>query len=208
MTFGRSGEVWRIDLKTGNTTRLADKLAYPYGICPTPSGLAITEAWAHRVVVLDTRGKLNVVLKDLPGYPSRIAPAPQGGYTLAIFAPRNQLVEFVLQEPEFLTVMTEQVHSDNWIAPKLMWGEGFKEPMQGAALKTMGIIKPWAPTWSYGLVVKLAEDFTPVESFHSRADGTRHGVTSVCTLGDDIVVGSKGSGTVVALAETTAKEMP
>ena len=72
-----------------------------------------------------------------------------------------------------------------------MWGQGFKEPMQGAALKTMGIIKPWAPTWSYGLVVALGDAFQPVASFHSRADGQRHGITSACEYGDGFLAGSK-----------------
>ncbi len=35
---------------------------------------------------------------DLPGYPGRLAPAGDG-YWLALFAPRSQLVEFVLREP-------------------------------------------------------------------------------------------------------------
>ena len=38
------------------------------------------------------------VLSDLPAYPGRIAPARDGGFWLALFAPRNQLVEFVLRE--------------------------------------------------------------------------------------------------------------
>lgn len=199
MAFGKTGSVWRIDLVTGKGTPLAQGLAYPYGVCLTESGIAVSEAWAYRVVLIED-GKVRPVLTDLPGYPSRLIPAPQGGYALAVFAPRNQLVEFVLREPEFLQAMTTQVHPDYWIAPKLMWGEGFKEPMQGAALKTMGIIKPWAPTWSYGLVIVLDDAFQPVEAFHSRADGSRHGVTSLCTHAGRIVAGAKGAGVAVALA--------
>lgn len=206
MARGATGEVWRIDLASGNATRLADKLAYPFGVCQTPDGLAISEAWAHRVIILSPEGKKTPVLEDLPGYPARIVAAPDGGYVLAVFAPRNQLVEFVLRETEFLKVMTETVHPDNWIAPKLMWGQGFKEPMQGAALKTMGIIKPWAPTWSYGLVVALDGEFAPVASFHSRADGTRHGITSVCMHAGKIAAGSKGAGSVVQLDYATSGE--
>ena len=199
MTQGHSGEVWRIDLASGESSRLAGGLSYPYGICPTPRGLLVSEAWKHRLVLIDSAGRLQEVLPDLPSYPARITPGPNGGYVLAPFAPRNQLVEFVLREPEFLQTMTGTVHPDNWIAPKLMWGQGFKEPMQGAALKTMGIIKPWAPTWSYGLVMTLDETFAPTASFHSRADGTRHGVTSVCSHGGRIVAGAKGAGVAVAL---------
>lgn len=205
MARGRTGQVWQIDLPSGNATQLAGGLAYPYGICQAPQGLVVSEAWEHRLVVLEN-GKVRPVLEDLPGYPARIAAAADGGYALAIFAPRNQLVEFVLREPEFLHVMTTTVHPDNWIAPKLMWGQGFKEPMQGAALKTMGIIKPWAPTWSYGLVVALDEGLAPVASFHSRADGHRHGVTSVCMLGGKLLAAAKGAGVVVAIEQQQAAE--
>lgn len=197
MAKGASGEVWRIELKSGNASKLASNLSYPYGVCIVEGGLAISEAWKHRVVLLDNSGKIKPVLEDLPGYPARLIALPQGGYALSIFAPRNQLVEFVLREPEFLRAMTATVHPNHWIAPKLMWGEGFKEPMQGAALKTMGIIKPWAPTWSYGLVVLLDDQFDAVSSMHSRADGKRHGVTSLCINENDLYANAKGAGVVV-----------
>ena len=39
----------------------------------------------------------------------------------------------------------------------------------------MGVLKPWAPSRSYGLVIKLNDDFEPTLSLHSRADGSSHG---------------------------------
>ena len=47
----------------------------------------------------------------------------------------------------------------------------------------MGIHKPWAPSRSYGLVVRLDAAMRPVASFHSRANGHRHGVTSAIEVG-------------------------
>lgn len=199
MRHGCTGEVWEVDLVSGKGTKLAGDLQFPYGVCQTADGIAVSEAWAHRIIAVKQGEKPRALLRHIPGYPARLVAGPEGGYVLAVFAPRNQLVEFVLREPEFLTVMTNEVHPDNWIAPKLMWGQGFKEPMQGAALKTMGIIKPWAPTWSYGLLVALDEQFQPVHSYHSRADGTRHGVTSVATLDGRIIAAAKGAGEAVAL---------
>lgn len=200
MEHGKSGEVWRINLPTGDTELLAQGLAYPYGVCVTETGIVVSEAWAHRLILLNESKAPEILLSDLAGYPARIVKKKNGGYLLAIFAARNQLVEFVLREPEFLRAMTTQVHPDNWIAPKLRWGQGFKEPMQGAALKTMGIIKPWAPTWSYGLVAELDDGFQPIASYHSRADGTRHGVTSVAEYNDNIIIGAKGAGMAVLLS--------
>lgn len=199
MAEGRSGEVWKIDTTSGTGTRLAQGMAWPNGISVAPEGFVISEAWRHRLVVLDSAGKLRPVWQNLPGYPSRIIPTAGGGYILAIFAPRNQLIEFVLREPEFLNAMTTQVDPRFWIAPSLNGTQSFKEPMQGAALRTMGIIKPWAPSWSYGLVVCLNDAFQPVSSYHSRADGIRHGVTSVCEFGGGVIAASRGSGTAVLL---------
>ena len=204
MAHGQSGEVWEVDLDGGQVRQRAHGLAYPCGICMAPDGLVVSEAWAHRLLLLTADAKPRAVLDELPGYPCRIAPWKGGGYMLAMFAARNQLIEFVLREPEFLEAMTAQVHPDYWIAPKLMWGQGFKEPMQGAALKTMGIIKPWAPTWSYGLVVALDQEFAPRASYHSRADGRRHGVTSLCEFGGSILAGSKGGGVAVTIGPLAA----
>ena len=77
--------------------------------------------------------------------------------------------------------------------------------MQGGSVKTMGILKPWAPTFSYGLIARLNNELIPVKSYHSRADGVRHGVTSLAIGQDDrIFVGVEGDGCVLELdgAET------
>jgi hypothetical protein len=54
----------------------------------------------HRILAFETAAMSvpRPLLSDLPAYPGRIAPAPDGGFWLALFAPRNQLVEFVLRE--------------------------------------------------------------------------------------------------------------
>ena len=86
-----------------------------------------------------------------------------------------------------------------WVAPTLFSGKSFYEPMQGAALKQMGILKPWAPTRSYGLVVALDDQFQPVASQHSRAGGERHGITSVLDLHGCVLVTSKGGDEIIEL---------
>ena len=118
------------------------------------------------------------VLTALPGYPGRLSPRAQGGAWLSLFAPRNQLVEFVRRERTYRRAMMAEVPKEFWVAPALSSGASFSEPMQGGALIQMGILKPWAPTRSYGLVVALDDHHTPVASFHSRTGGTRHGLTS------------------------------
>ena len=98
------------------------------------------------------------MLPHLPVYPSRLSKAADGGYWLTAFTARTQLVEFVLREPAYSRRMMAEIDPAYWVAPRLRSGFSFKEPMQGAHIKTMGVIKPWAPPRSYGLVVRLNAD--------------------------------------------------
>ena len=75
--------------------------------------------------------------------------------------------------------MMREIAPDYWLAPSLAPRPHFLEPLQGGALRMHSRLKPWAPSRSYGLVVRLDASFRPVDSFHSRADGQRHGVTAV-----------------------------
>lgn len=196
-----AGSVWRLDPGSGKATQLASRLAHPNGLIIERDGnIIVSEAWEKRLVRLDRDGKLlGQVVEDLPGYPARISASSGGGYWLSIFAPRSQLIEFVLREPIYRKAMMAEVDKEFWIAPALSSGRSFREPMQGGALKQMGILKPWAPTRSYGLVVELTSDFVPVRSFHSRAGGKRHGITSAVETGGKLWATSKGGGEVIAV---------
>ena len=77
------------------------------------------------------------------------------------------VLELVLREPEYRHAMMAEVDPRYWIAPALRSGQSFLEPMQGGALKQMGILKPWAPSLSYGLVLRLSPDFIALQSLHS-----------------------------------------
>ena len=88
-----------------------------------------------------------------------------------MFAPRSQLVEFVLREPAYRRRMMAEVPRPFWMAPKLRSGRSFYEPLQGGGVKHLGILKPWAPTLSCGLCVRLDRNCSSRASLHSRADG-------------------------------------
>jgi hypothetical protein len=139
-------------------------------------------------------------LPDLPAYPARIAAAADGkGAWLALFAPRRQLTEFVLREHAYRKRMMDEVPPDYWVGPTLAPMKSFLEPLQGGTLKKLAAIKPWAPSRSYGLVVRLDEDYQPVFSFHSRADGTRHGITSALEVDGRLLAASHGSNAIVGI---------
>ena len=195
-----SGSIWRIDLASGASTRLAGRLAWPAGLAIEPAGLVFSEAWKHRLVRLDLArlGKPQTVFADLPAYPGRIAQAADG-YWLALFAPRSQLVELVLREPAYRKRMMAEVPQAFWVAPRLRSGRSFYESLQGGGVKHLGLLKPWAPTMSAGLCVKLDQSFQPRTSFQSRADGSTHGVTSAVEHDGKVFVAARGDGVVVSL---------
>jgi hypothetical protein len=202
MAKNASGSVWRVDLASRRRDRLAGDLAFPYGVLPDPEGGAavVSESWRHRLVRIGaSNGTRETVLDKLPGYPARLAPGADGGAWLCLFAPRNRLIEFVLQEDTYRADMMREVERDYWIAPALSSGAAFLEPLQCGGVKTMGIHKPWSPTRSYGLLVRLDRNLRPVESFHSRANGRRHGITSAIEVDGRVLVTSKGGNAILSL---------
>jgi hypothetical protein len=205
-----SGSVWRIDLTNGDATKLAGDLAYPAGLSLDGSGLVVAEAWKHRMVRIDPSASAEAVIlyADLPGYPGRLSPGAGGGNWLAVFAPRSQLVEFVLREPAYRNRMVAEVPRPFWIAPKLRSGQSFYEPLQGGGVKHLGLLKPWAPTLSAGLCVKLDTTFQPAFSLHSRADGATHGVTSIAEHGGRLYAAARGESVVVSLNLAGLGEAP
>jgi hypothetical protein len=195
-----SGSIWRLDLESGASARIVDRLAWPAGLAVDRETLIVSEAWKHRLIRIDASrgGRGRALYTDIPGYPGRIAPAADG-YWLSVFAPRTQLVEFVLREPAYRKRMLAEVPQPYWIAPKLRAGRSFYEPLQGGGVKHLGLLKPWAPTMSAGLAVALDASFQPRLSLHSRADGATHGVTSVAEHRGHVFAAARGDGVVVSI---------
>lgn len=209
--LGHTGTVVRIDL-TGESPPLdlATGLCFPAGICANGASgeVVVSEAWRHRLISLavDRPSSPTEILGGLPGYPGRLHGSASGGYWLALFAVRSQLQEFVLRENRFRKQMIAEIDPEFWIAPALASGHSFKEPLQAGGVIRLGIHKPWAPTRSYGLVLRLDADFQPAWSIHSRAGATRHGITSVAEAGRRLFATSKGKGELVAFGHTALSE--
>ena len=193
---GATGSVWMLDVADGKVRRVAEGLSWPAGAAMAGDRIVVVESWKHRLIQIGAAP----LITDLPGYPSRLIPAP-GGWWLSVFAPRNQLIELTLRETDYRDRMMREIEQDYWIAPTLSPAANFKEPMQGGAIRTHGIIKPWAPTRSYGLLVRLDAQFRPLASYHSRADGRFHGVTSALHLDHRVLVASRGGNAILSLTE-------
>jgi hypothetical protein len=202
MEKGASGSVWRWAAGSG-FTEVARGLGWPCGVLPDASGVVVAESWRHRLIRLES-GRITPVLSGLPAYPARLVRAADGGVWLALFAPRTRLVEFVLQEHAYRRDMMAEVPREFWIAPALASGHRFLEPLQCGGIRAMGIHKAWSPSRSWGLVAKLDARLHPVESLHSRANGRRHGVTSVLDTPEGLFIASKGGDAVLCHKEARA----
>lgn len=201
MEIGHSGRLIAFDLATNQGHERASGLSYAFGTSAAGNGALVCESWRHRVLRVDANGGMPVPLVDnLPGYPSRITQARGGGYWLTCFALRTQLVEFVLREPVFRKRMLLEVDPAYWIAPALNSGNTYLEPMQGAHLKMMGVVKPWAPPRSYGLVIRLDDKGLIRYSLHSRFDGQNHGVAAAVECAGQLYLLAQGSKRLLRLS--------
>ncbi len=204
MGLGRSGRLVEFSPGAESGRELIGDLAYSFGACETPTGNWVCESWRYRVLSVGAGAAVPVV-DNLPGYPSRIVAAAGGGYWLTCFALRTQLVEFVLREPEFRKRMLKEVDPRYWIAPSVNSGNTFLEPMQGAHLKMMGVVKPWAPPRSYGLVVRLTDEGLIRYSLHSRFDGQNHGVVAAVECAGQLYLLSLGRNRLLRLSIADAE---
>lgn len=207
MTLGATGSVWVLRRGERAASLIADGLAFPAGVAFLPDGRPIvSEAWKHRLVILADGTPPAATLTDLPGYPGRIAPAGENAHFVCVFAPRSQMIEFVLRERAYREEMVKTIDERYWMAPTLRAGKDFKEPVQGGGIRHLGIQKPWGPTRSYGLVIKVEGGSRVTDSFHSRSDGSRHGMTSIAGWNGRFVASSKGDGALIVLPDAGRKQ--
>lgn len=199
MERGHTGRVLILDPAGKSVRVIASKALYAFGACAAGDNIFFSESWRHRVVAIAPDGSQCAVLDNLPVYPSRLTPAASGGFWLTAFTARTQLVEFVLRENAYRRRMMAEIDPQYWIAPKLKSGQSFLEPMQGAHLKTMGVVKPWAPPRSYGLIIRLNADGVPLYALHSRVDGVNHGIVAAVEIGGALYAIAKGPGRLLRI---------
>jgi hypothetical protein len=185
-----------------NPRVLLRELNYPGGLAVADGHLWFSESFSHRlsrapISGAGAIGAAQIVIRNMPGYPSRLGHSTEGGCWLSLFGVRTHLIEFVLREDDFREEMIRTIPQAFWIAPALASGGDCREPMQIGAVKALGIQKPWAPPRSYGLLARLDRDGEAVESLHSRVGGRHHGITAAVETAQGVVIVSKGSGRVL-----------
>jgi hypothetical protein len=200
MNKNRKGSLFSCGAKFENPRLLLGNLGWPYGLALGPAGeIWFSESWNHRICRLKD-GTAAPVISNMAGYPARFGAARDGGLWLGIFAVRTHLIEFVLREDKYRREMMRTIAEDFWIAPAYFTSGHYHEPMQSGSVKALGIVKPWAPPRSYGLVAHIDRDGEFTHSLHSRVGGKYHGIVSAVETAQGLVIASKGANRLL-LAE-------
>ena len=100
-------------------------------------------------------------LADLPGYPARLVAASRAAAIGCRSSRRaTSSIEFVLREPDYRRRMMAEIDPDYLGGADAARRRALPRTAAGRRLKQLGILKPWAPTRSYGLVVRLDARFS------------------------------------------------
>jgi hypothetical protein len=195
-----SGRVLRFE-DNGDGEVVAEGLRYPNGLIEIDPGLlAVAESWSACVRRIPCpASRKPVLIGDLPGYPGRIHRLPDG-FILTCFARRDPLIEFILSEKRYVARMTKELPPELWIAPRLSAQPDYRLPIQSGATRLFGALRPWAPSFSYGLIMILDSNFMPMASAQSRANGRRHGITAALEWRDNLIAVSKGSNELLKIS--------
>jgi hypothetical protein len=188
--------------RAGDTRVIAAGLHCPMGIAHgTDDGLIITEL--ERARVIDASGK--VLQSGYPAYLARIRKTADG-YALACLSRRDPLIEFLKTERDFVAQMKAKIDPRHWISPRTTPEFSHDFPIELGATRLFGEIKPWAPSFSYGLVIEADNALTPVGSAHSRANGTRHAISDVTAWNGSLIAVSRASEEILKFARAGSSD--
>ena len=119
-------------------------LRYANGVCLSHDGqsLLIAESWAcsvHRYWIAGPKeGRLETVIRDMPGYPDNINRASDGTYWMAWLGMRTPSFDLSLRHPAMRKRMTRRLPQDEWLFPNINTGGVVKFDETGAIVETLG----------------------------------------------------------------------
>jgi len=139
-----TGRVLVYDPETGRTRTLLRRLNYPNGVCMAHDGESFffAESWECRVNRYWYRGpktgRLECVIRDMPGYPDNINRASDGAYWMAWLGMRTPTFDLMLRRPGARRRMTRRLPKDDWLFPNINTGGVVKFDESGRILTTLG----------------------------------------------------------------------
>lgn len=189
------GQIMAIS-RTGAPRTLARELHCPMGISHDRAGeLIVTQL--ERACIVDMSGKVRQ-----SGYPAYLGGIRKtdSGFFISCLARRDPLIEFIRTEKDFVAEMKANIEPHHWISPRTNPEFSHDFPIELGATRLFGEIKPWAPSFSYGLVIETDENLVPTGSAHSRANGTRHAISDAVGWNGDTIAVSKASQELLCIS--------
>ena len=138
-----NGRIICYDPKTGKSHTEVSNLIFPNGICMLPDGESFffAETFGCRVsryyYAGPKKGRLDIVIDNMPGYPDNINRASDGNYWLAIVGMRSPALDLALRMPGFRRRMARRCAPDAWMYPNLNTGCVIKFNEQGEVLESL-----------------------------------------------------------------------
>ncbi len=163
---GNHGRLLSYDPKTGKTTTLASGLHVANGVTlgPDEAYVLVSETLQYRVMRYWLKGpktgQFEPFIENLPGFPDNISYNDRDGFWLALFAPRDVMLDGMLPYPALLKAVYR-----------------IPEAMRPKAAK-------------HGRVIKLNFNGTVVADLQDATDGTYAPITSVRERGASLYFGS------------------
>jgi len=179
--------------RAGEVRIVRPGLHCPMGVCLDATGAPLVTL-LERASIVDASGKVRQA--GYPGYPGRVRKIEKG-YALACLSRRDPLIEFLKTERDFVAEMKAKIEPRRWIAPRANPEFSHDFPIELGATRLFGEVKPWAPSFSYGLLVETDESLMPVGSAQSRANGKRHAICDLVEWNGSLIAVSKASGEIL-----------
>lgn len=116
------------DPATGKTRTLLRGLIFPNGItiCRDGQSLLFAETWACRISRYwfdgPNKGKREIVVANLPGYPDNINRGSGGTYWVALLGTRTPTFDLAMRKPAFRRRMARRIAADEWLFPNVNRG--------------------------------------------------------------------------------------
>ena len=180
----------------GSSRQLATGLHCPMGVARDVHGELIVSL-LERACVVDLSGKVRQ--SGFPAYLGRIRNSG-AGYLLSCLSRRDPLIEFLKTEKDFVAEMKAGIDPQHWISPRANPEFSHDFPIELGATRLFGEIKPWAPSFSYGLVIATDQTLVPTGSAHSRANGARHAISDAVSWNGGVIAVSRASGELLRFA--------
>ncbi len=139
-----TGRVLSYDPRTRRTRTLLKGLRYANGVCMAHDGQSFffAKSWACRINRYwfdgPKAGRVECVIRDMPGYPDNINRASDGSYWMAWLGMRTPSYDLALKRPGMRKRMTRRLPQDDWLFPNINTGGVAKFTEDGTIVDVLG----------------------------------------------------------------------